>query len=156
MNDKGFTLIELIVVIVILGILAVTAVPKYINLKADAQTSTLYGVKAAMEGASALVYGKSIVKGNHKLSEANNPIPTVTLTGGTVLTVNYGFPRSNFFDWLNLLEAPDFLMTVTTDTKLLVYPKDTVGVPNASADCIVIYEQATVTSKPIITVNPCI
>jgi len=44
MNSKGFTLIELIVVIVILGILAVTAVPKYINLKADAQTSTLHKV----------------------------------------------------------------------------------------------------------------
>ena len=66
MNNKGFTLIELVVVIVILGILAVTAAPKFINLKADAKTSTLYGVQAAMQSASALVYGKSIVKGNHK------------------------------------------------------------------------------------------
>ena len=55
MNSKGFTLIELIVVIVILGILAATAAPKFINLKAEAQTSTLEGVKATMQGAAALL-----------------------------------------------------------------------------------------------------
>ncbi len=156
MNNKGFTLIELVVVIIILGILAVTAVPKYINLNADAQTSTLQGVKAAMQGASALVYGKSIVAGNQKSSETDNPVPTIILTDGTVLTINYGYPRSNFLDWLELLGATDFLMTVTTDTKLLVYPTTIVGVPDASDDCIVIYEQATSTSKPIITINPCV
>jgi len=156
MNNKGFTLIELIVVIVILGILAVTAVPKYINLKADAQTSTLHGVKAAMEGASALVYGKSIVVGNQNLSESNDPIPTITLTDGSVLIINYGYPRSNFLDWFKLFAATDFLMTVTTDTKLLVYPNTITGVPDASSDCVVVYEPATSTSKPKITVNPCV
>ena len=68
MNSKGFTLIELIVVIVILGILAATAVPKFINLKAEAQTATLQGVKATMQGAAAMVHSKSLVKGNQKLS----------------------------------------------------------------------------------------
>ncbi len=32
-KQKGFTLIELVVVIVILGILAVTAAPKFMNLQ---------------------------------------------------------------------------------------------------------------------------
>ncbi|MDX2367504.1 MAG: prepilin-type N-terminal cleavage/methylation domain-containing protein, partial [Colwellia sp.] len=156
MNSKGFTLIELVVVIVILGILAVTAIPKYINLQADAQTSTLEGVKAAMEGVAALVYGKSIIAGNQKLSETNTPTPTIILTNGTVLIINHGYPRSNFFDWFNLLDTTEFLMTVTSDTKLLVYPKDLAVLPDASSDCITIYEQATSTSKPIITVNPCV
>ncbi|TWX70678.1 type II secretion system protein [Colwellia demingiae] len=157
MNNKGFTLIELVVVIVILGILAVTAAPKYMNLKADAQTSTLYGVQAAMQGASALVYGKSIVKGNQKLSSTNNPKPTITLTDGTELEVNYGYPRPVISDWQKLLDlnSEDFLITLTPDTVLLIYPAS-LDPFDETEDCIVTYTQATPTSKPITTVNPCV
>ena len=157
MNSKGFTLIELVVVIVILGILAVTAAPKYMNLKADAQTSTLHGVQAAMQGASALVYGKSIVKGNQKLSSTNAPKPTITLTDGTELEIHYGYPRAVIPDWQRLLDLnnEDFLMTLTQDTVLLIYPAS-LDPFDETEDCIVIYTPSTPTSKPITTVNPCV
>lgn len=43
-NRKGFTLIELVMIIVVLGILAAIAIPKYFDLQADAKTSAEKGV----------------------------------------------------------------------------------------------------------------
>lgn len=153
MNNKGFTLIELVVVIVILGILAVTAVPKYINLQADARTATLEGVKAAMEGASALVYSKSIVAGNQKLLTGS-----VILSDGTEVDVQYGYPTTNNLDWQDVLDldSNDFGMEISNNV-LIVYPVSQGVISSESADCIVTYEPATeVGAEPIFTVKPCV
>jgi MSHA pilin protein MshA len=60
-NEKGFTLIELVMVIVILGILTAVAVPKFIDLKTEAQAAALQGVVGAISSASAVNYaGRSV------------------------------------------------------------------------------------------------
>ena len=55
MKNKGFTLIELVVVIVILGILSAVALPKFINLQNDALQANMQAMKGALKSAESLV-----------------------------------------------------------------------------------------------------
>lgn len=55
-KQNGFTLIELVMVIVILGVLAAVAIPKFVDLKSDAEAAALQGVAGGLASASAVNY----------------------------------------------------------------------------------------------------
>lgn len=88
-SQKGFTLIELIIVIVVLGILAVTAAPQFINFSSDARESTIKGLEASMKSAVELSYAKAAIDGNLS-GEA-----TVPTNSATVIAIANGYPKAS-------------------------------------------------------------
>ena len=82
-NEKGFTLIELVIVIVVLGILAAFAVSRYTRMATDARIAAVNGLAGGLRGAVAVVQGQYLVNGN-------TAAITVTMLDTTVVAVSSG------------------------------------------------------------------
>ena len=86
-QQKGFTLIELVIVIVILGILSAVALPRFVDLSGDARQSSLQGLTGALNSAAGISRAAQLVN-------SGTLGAPVTLDGQTVTMVN-GYPTAD-------------------------------------------------------------
>lgn len=157
-NQKAFTLIELVVVIVILGILAATALPKFIDIGKDARIATLNGLKGSLLSAANMAAAKCAMDALCSPSADGGSFPKTTING-QIIYFHYGYPTGwGKFYVDNGVGGIKDLMTMSGFTYLAHVPSSyqTVftidGAPNPS-NCKVIYQMASSNTPPIITIS---
>lgn len=133
---RGFTLIELVVVIALLGILAAFAIPRFVGLEREARAAATMGLSGSVRSAAALSHSVW-------LSQSVNPI----VIEGNAINITEGYPDAADIA-ATLADMTGFTVAVNGTADQAVFSKN-----GAAGNCEVIYNDAPVDGAPAINVD---
>jgi MSHA pilin protein MshA len=156
-HSKGFTLIELVVVIVILGILSVVALPKFINLTDDSRKAVMEGLSASLKSSATMMHSKALIA--NKIDGAD-----ILEVEGEYYSIYNGYPDTHNVgtgSGDSEVNASGIIGTIDKTIPLIQVQLTGNGVKTTSfsysglgSDCQIIYSQAASSDEPpVITSN---
>jgi len=138
-KEKGFTLIELVMVIVILGILAAFALPRFADFSGDAEQASIDAARGSLKSAMGITRAKALAS-NDSTTTGN---ASFTLEGQTV-TLENGYLDATSIE--TIAQLGDYDVTVDSENAAVA-----LGDPADGSPCFVFTGSTGANSAPSVS-----